>query len=125
MRSMVACLLLMTPIAAQAQGVPENVYFVGRYEVTGRDGKGPVDDVVQLLEQGQTLTVKSCNKGAGEMVVDRSGEGPFATIKLGDWDLECQWFNTWDNYPLLACYDDGRTRLTLWPANQVDGCEGS
>jgi hypothetical protein len=124
MRVMVVCGLALLPMGAQAQGVPENVYFVGRYEVTGRDAKGPVAEVLELLEQGPRLVVKSCRKGAGEMVVDASGEGSFAAITLGDWDLTCQWFNTWENYPLLACYNDAGTRLTLWPANEVAGCGG-
>jgi hypothetical protein len=122
MRVLVLCLVASGP--AMAQNVPDPSYFVGRYEVIGRDAAGPVEDVLRLTMQDDALAVQSCGGGTGSMVLDRSGEGQFATLSLGDQQLECQWFNTWDNYPLLACYDDGKARLTLWPANEVDGCEG-
>jgi hypothetical protein len=122
MRVLALCVLVAGP--AVAQGVPDASYFAGRYEVTGRDAKGPVDEIWRLTGQGQDVKVERCAGGApGTMVVDQSGEGSFATITLGERELECQWFNTWDNYPLIACYDDANTRLTLWPVNEIDGCE--
>jgi hypothetical protein len=122
MRVLILCTLVAGP--AMAQDAPPPDFFAGRYEVIGRDAVGPVDDVLQMRVKGANLAVESCTRGAGQMVIDRGGEGPFAALTLGDQTLECQWFNTWDNYPLLTCYDNGKARLTLWPANQVDGCEG-
>jgi hypothetical protein len=124
MRSLVLCLMLANPVLAQ--DVPDLSYFEGRYEVVGRTEKGPFEDVLELTIKlgGGELYVKSCEVGPGIMVVDRSAEGRFASIAFGTFTVECQWFNTWDNYPLIACYDDGRTRLTLWPANEADGCAG-
>jgi hypothetical protein len=122
MRLVAFVVMLASP--AMAQNLPDASYFVGTYEVVGRGANGPVEDLLSLTAQGQDLAVERCSGGAGVMVLDQSGEGPFATITVGDWDLECQWFNTWDNYPLLACYDDGRARLTLWPASEVEGCAG-
>lgn len=122
MRALFVFLLAAGPVMAQEAPTPE--YFAGRYEMIGRDATGPVEEVLELTVQGMDLTIGSCAQGPGQLVVDRSGEGPFATLALGDRTLDCQWFNTWDNYPLLTCYDDANTRLTLWPTPATTDCPG-
>jgi hypothetical protein len=107
--------LTLTPLAVRAEQTPPTSYFIGQYEVIGRDAQGPVVDVVRMAENGAALALQSCAKGQGTMTFDPTGEGPFADVKLGDWALECQYFNDWGNYPLLACQDEAGAKLTFWP----------
>jgi hypothetical protein len=115
MRAVMIGVLCLAPPAAQAEQEAPTGFFIGQYEVIGRDARGPVVDSVRMAEDGAGLKLQSCAKGQGSMTFDPMGEGPFADIKLGDWVLECEYFNDWGNYPLLACQDGAGAKLTFWP----------
>lgn len=48
---------------------------------------------------------------------DTAFESWFLVGNIDGFALHCQYFIDHDNYPLLACFGEDGTRLTLWPHN--------
>ncbi len=115
-------LLLMTgPAAAQ-----DASYFTGPYERIGRGAGGvPIDDRVRLdpAPDSTGLILTACTPGeVWRLDPDPDAEVPnLLTGQAPGGQVDCQVFNDWSNYPLLACHAEDGGRFTLW-ASPGEGC---
>jgi hypothetical protein len=109
---------LAVPSALFAQ-TPSADYYVGLYRMIGRDSTGPVDQLLRIDTNGEDLMVSICGELATLVMPSQSGDEHYINGTLRGESVTCDPFNTYQNYPLLACYGDGdhAVRLTLWPAD--------
>ena len=116
MRRIVPFLLL--PSMAIAQGPPLD-FYTGRYQMIGKDAAGLVDIPLRLDPAGQDLRVTMCDTGdAGTLTMPNdSHDEHYIAGHIGPYNVVCDPFSTYENYPLLACYAEDGARLTLWPAD--------
>jgi hypothetical protein len=118
-RPLIICALL-APTLGTAQDAPA-AYYVGLYRMIGLDDAGPVDEMLHIATNGETLIVSICG-GLGSLVLpSQSGDEHYINGTLRGVSVTCDHFNTYQNYPLLACYGDGDSdaRLTLFPADNA------
>jgi hypothetical protein len=111
---------VLTGHAAMAHGQPSLTYFTGAYHVNGQGPAGLFQDEAYLTPQGNRLTLATCQQGEGSLQPDDSGEGAFLFGMFQGTNLVCQWFNTYDNYPLIACQAEG-VAITFWPNPAEEG----
>ncbi len=110
--------LALMPGAVWAEGAPA-AFYVGLYRVIGVDGAGPVDTFLRIDVKGEDLIVTTCGATGTMVLPSVAGDEHYISVVIDGRSLTCDPFSTYDNYPLLACYDDADTeaRLTLWPAD--------
>lgn len=118
--------MLLGTDAASAEG-PTPEYFRGVFERVGRTADSPpalMNDFIRLDPTPDgALALRSCDGGPGEtddpliLDFDRLGEVPTLLVgRNGPFELWCQYFNDYDNYPVLTCGSDMGARFTLWAA---------
>ncbi len=104
------------PIAAEEREAPLS-FYVGQYRVIGTGPGGPVDYPLRLDEVGLELKVSLCRTEDGGSLVPLKDEGwPYFEGRIGPEPMICEPFWNYDNYPVVLCYGDTGSRLTLWPA---------
>ena len=111
---------------AMAQDPPPPVYFTGTYRMVGTAPDGPVDMTVRLVPDAAALVLSGCDGTAGRLEFDTGFEGGFfLNGDLSGLPVMCQFFNDYDNYPLIACAHEDDMRLTLWPdpARNEEQCD--
>lgn len=118
MKRLSACLLVAAvPVLAQeTDGFPQAV-FTGQYRMIGQGAEGAVDLALRLDPAGAALSVSLCGMADGGQLVlpSQSGGDHYIHGRIGTEDVVCDPFMTYENYPLLACYSDTGSLLTLWP----------
>jgi hypothetical protein len=113
------CLMILWPGLALAEGADPFplVFFTGQYRMIGTSPAGPVDQALRLEPQGADLAVILCGAGDGGRLVMPSqlGADHYIEGRIGAEDVVCDPFMTYENTPLLACYSETGSLLTLWP----------
>jgi hypothetical protein len=110
--------LVLLPALAAAESPPLD-FYAGHYRMIGRDAAGLVDMPLRLDPSGADLRVTMCGLAdAGLLTMP----GPltdehYIEGRIGPYNVVCDPFSTYENYPLLACYAEDGARLTLWPGD--------
>lgn len=121
--------------AAFAEG-PAPEYFRGVFERVGKTGDASpalMNDFVRLDPTPDgALVLSTCDElpaETGDAVIfdfDRFGEVPTLLVSRNSSpEMWCQYFNDYDNYPVLTCGGDRGARFTLWAAPDAEAkCAG-
>jgi hypothetical protein len=111
---------------------PSPEYFTGTFERVGRTADVPahlMNDVVRLdpLPDGTGVMLTRCLTTGPEpglaLRYDLFGEVPnLLTGKEGPFEVWCQYFNDYGNYPVLICGSDAGARFTLIAQPDAPAC---
>lgn len=122
MKTLVFCAIAL-PGLAVAQDTesfppPPLEYYVGTYQMIGKDAAGAlVDTSFRMDISGKNLGITMCGvPDAGHLDLPETfGGDHYIEGRIASFEVVCDPFNSYENYPLLACYTDDGARLTLWP----------
>jgi hypothetical protein len=110
--------LCFAAIPAVAQEISPPSFYDGVYRMIGVTPAGPLDQKLRLTpaEDGN-LKVSLCDTpdGGGLKPPAAAAEDPFLDGRIGAESVSCEPFHNWDNYPVIICYGDSGSRMTLWP----------
>ncbi len=119
MKAMALCLIAVPAIAAADDYPPPGLeFYIGHYQLIGKSASGAlVDTMLRLDASGTDLQVTMCGlPDAGRLVLPEvSGGDHYIEGRIGDHEVVCDPFMTYQNDALLACYTDAGALLTLWP----------
>ncbi len=111
--------VLSVAAATDVQGADTfpQAFFTGQYRMIGQSALGPVDLPLRLDPAGADLGVSLCGEPDGGQLTlpSQTGGDHYLEGRIGTEDVVCDPFMTYENYPLLACYSDTGSLLTLWP----------
>jgi hypothetical protein len=120
-RAAVCTCLAMLPFTASAQdgnSAPAG-FFVGQYRMIGTDATGGLVDLAVRLDVAAVgLAASTCDApDAGLLALPGPDGDHYLEGDIAGYALTCDYFVSYENNPMLTCFGDGRTRLTLWVAD--------
>jgi hypothetical protein len=109
------------PLAASAQdgNSPPAEFFVGQYRMVGTDTTGGLVDLQLRLDiVAHGLAASTCAApDAGLLVLPGPDGDHYLEGNVAGHALVCDYFMSYENNPMLTCFGDWKTRLTLWVAD--------
>jgi hypothetical protein len=113
----IAALSVSTATAQDANSPPAD-FFVGQYRMIGTDATGGlVDLAVRLDLAAGGLAASTCDApDAGALALPGADGDHYLEGDIAGHALICDYFISYENNPMLTCFGDGDTRLTLWVA---------
>jgi hypothetical protein len=113
--------LAALPLAVSAQdgNSPPAAFFVGQYRMVGTDAAGGLVDVRLRLDiAAEGLIVSTCAAPDAGLLRLPSPDGDhYLEGNAAGHALICDYFMSYENNPMLTCFGDAETRLTLWIAD--------
>jgi hypothetical protein len=113
--------LAALPLAAMAEtgNAPPPDFFAGQYRMIGTDATGALVDLMLRLDPSpRGLDASTCETAdAGYLALPGPDGDHYLEGGIAGHALVCDHFISYENYPMITCFGDGDTRLTLWVAD--------